>query len=56
MSKLQVASKTARAIGSITWAVESVIRLTGKGCRKLVSRFTDEPTYDIDLLLSLIHI
>ena len=48
---LRAASKTAKAIGAITWAADGVMRVTGKVFRAGYHAVRNKPLYNVDIAI-----
>ena len=44
------AGRVARAVSSVVWCFDTVFKFAGGAARKVTSKFTDNPLYDIDIL------
>jgi len=48
---LRSASRTAKAIGAITWAADGVFRVTGKVFRAGYNAVRNKPLYNVDIAI-----
>ena len=44
------AGRVARAVSSVVWCFDTVFKFAGRSARKMSSKFSNNPLYDIDIL------